>query len=59
MQKSPGQLAYEQDAQNTPRYPDGAPRRTWEQLSPIARDTWERNPTPRGSTLQKAPNDEL
>lgn len=43
--KSQGQLAYERDVKRTPRYHDGAPRKAWEQLTKVARDSWERNPT--------------
>lgn len=45
--KTPGQIAYEADLALCPRYPDGAPRRTWTQLDTLARSTWEKNPTPR------------
>lgn len=57
MQKSPGQLAYEADVRAAPKYPDGAPRRSWAALPPIVRDTWERNSTPRdySLTLQRMP----
>lgn len=45
--KSPGQLAYEEDVRRRPRYPDGKPRDTWDQIDPIARWSWNRNPTQR------------
>lgn len=44
---TPGRIAYEADMRRCPFYHDNAPRRTWEQLSPEARWSWERNPTPR------------
>lgn len=44
---TPGQRAYEADCAAKPRYQDGGLRKTWAALSPIARETWERNPTPR------------
>lgn len=42
MPKSQGQRDYEADIAKTPKYHDGAPRSTWDQLSPIARWSWER-----------------
>ncbi|WP_316172457.1 hypothetical protein [Bradyrhizobium sp. SZCCHNRI2049] len=51
--KTPGQLAYEADCALQPNYDDrdghqaGIPRKTWDQLSAIARDSWERDPTVR------------
>lgn len=54
MEKTPGQLAYERDLAKVPLYPAdcgvgfmGTPRPTWDQLSKIARWSWERNPTDR------------
>lgn len=41
-----GRAAYEADVADYPHYPDGTPRRTWDQLSEIARWSWERDPTP-------------
>ncbi len=40
--KSKGQLDYEADVIRVPLYHDKTPRVTWEQLSPLARETWER-----------------
>lgn len=45
-----GQIAYEAELKARPTYDDGSPRRTWEQLGPIAQWSWERNPTPRWRT---------
>ncbi len=45
--RTPGQIAYEADVERVPLYPDGAPRRPWDELSALARASWERNPTPR------------
>ena len=45
--RTAGRAAYEADVAAQPFYPDGAPRKPWERLSDIARDAWERNPTPR------------
>lgn len=42
--KTPGQIAYEANVAQTPNYPDGTARRTWEQLTSVARDSWERRP---------------
>jgi hypothetical protein len=39
--------AYEEDVRRRPNYPDGAPRKTWDELPTIARLSWGRNPTPR------------
>lgn len=47
-ENTPGQLAYEADVAECPTYHDGAPRKTWAQLDTVLRETWERNPTPRG-----------
>jgi hypothetical protein len=40
--KTKAQLAYEADVAKRPRYDGGAPRKTWEQLSDIARWSWGR-----------------
>jgi len=40
-------LAYAADVRDLPTYHDGTPRKRWEDLSPLARWSWERNPTPR------------
>jgi len=45
--KSLGQLAYEEDVRRKPLYHDGTPRRSWDKIAAIARESWERNPTPR------------
>lgn len=41
-----GREAYEADVRRRPTYPDGAPRKTWEQLCDVARWSWERGLTP-------------
>lgn len=46
-QKSPGQLAYEEDCRRCPTYHDGAPRRGWDKIGDVARWSWERDPRPR------------
>jgi len=43
--KSAGQAAYEYDVSKTPKYHTGEPRKAWNELSDVARDSWERNPT--------------
>lgn len=48
-----GQQAYERDLIERPRYHDGGPRRAWEQLSDVARWSWEKSPYP----LPCAPGD--
>ena len=40
--KSHGREAYNEDLRKRPVYHDGKPRKTWEQLCPIARYSWER-----------------
>lgn len=45
--KTPGQIAYEADVAARPFYQDGARRRSWSELEPIIKGTWERNATPR------------
>lgn len=46
MTKTPGQIAYEEDVRFTPTYDHGIPRHSWDQLSEIARWSWERQPEP-------------
>lgn len=45
--KTPGQIAYETECAACPDYHDGTPRRAWADLSEHARQSWERDPTPR------------
>lgn len=41
--KSKGQIAYEQDVERRPMYPGNlGPRPTWDNLSEIAKWSWER-----------------
>ena len=35
-----GRRLYEADVARRPRYPNGAPRATWEQIGDIARGSW-------------------
>lgn len=42
-----GRAAYEADVAKTPRYHDGALRRSWDELDDLARASWIKNPTPR------------
>ena len=51
-EKSAGQLGYERDRAAQPNYQDGKTRPTWNRLSDVAKDSWERNPTDRN--LQKS-----
>lgn len=56
--RTPGHDAYLEDCRRRPTYDDGAMRDTWEQISGIARESWERNPTPRtyaDRTISTAP----
>lgn len=45
--KTPGQLAYEADCEERPRYEDGAPRPSWAALDAVTRQSWELKPQPR------------
>lgn len=47
MQKTAGQMAYEEDCRRRPLYDDGATRSPWDILPAAYQDTWHRNPTPR------------
>lgn len=47
MNKSPGQLAYEQDLIALATYADGTHRRTWDQQIDSVKLSWERKPFPR------------
>lgn len=49
-QKTKGQIAYELDCGMLPHYHDGTLRRPWAELPDYAKESWERNPTPRAST---------
>jgi hypothetical protein len=42
-----GREAYEEDCRRRPTYPDGTPRKTWEELADVERSSWDRDPTPR------------
>lgn len=42
--KSYGQKIYEADVMKRPTYHDGTPRRSWDQLSAVAQESWERGP---------------
>ena len=45
--RTPGESAYECDRLRRPAYHDGRERPAWAALAPYARQSWERNPTPR------------
>ena len=45
--KTPGQLAYEEDVRRKPKYHDGGTRKMWNELTFIEQQSWEKNPTPR------------
>jgi hypothetical protein len=42
-----GKRAYMQDVENMPLYPDGKPRKTWDELPEFAKKSWIKNPYPR------------
>ncbi len=49
-EKTPGQLALEEDLRKYPNYPrsmGGGRRPNWEQSHPVVRWSWERNPISR------------
>ena len=52
-QKSPGQLAYEEDVRRCPTYHDSSPRRPWHEIDAVAQWSWERDPRPREFTHRK------
>jgi hypothetical protein len=39
--------AYAEDVRRAPFYPDGKPRKAWEELCEIGRESWRRDPRPR------------
>lgn len=43
--KTKGQLDYEKDVKRKPTYHDGTTRKEWEQLSSVAKWSWERSKT--------------
>lgn len=47
IQKTPGQLAYEEDVRRKPTYDGGLARAAWDKLADHVKESWERNPTPR------------
>lgn len=40
--KSAGQIDYEKDLVLQPNYPDGTPRKTWDQLGELEQSSWHR-----------------
>lgn len=42
-----GQQAYEEDCRRRPHYHDGSKRQSWSELCEVAKESWNRNPTPR------------
>lgn len=53
VKKSPGQQAYEADCQIKPQYDDGGIRKTWAELPPDAKASWETLPKVRHSAPPK------
>jgi hypothetical protein len=41
-----GEQAYEADVKACPNYHDGTPRRTWDEIGPVSRATWDKYPYP-------------
>jgi len=41
--KTKGQIAYEEDVLNRPTYYDGEPRKHWSELCDVAQWSWERH----------------
>jgi hypothetical protein len=44
---TPGEAAYREDVRRRPAYDKGAPRPAWATLETYAKQSWERQPTPR------------
>jgi hypothetical protein len=44
---TPGEAAYREDARRRPSYDGGTPRPAWAALETYAKQSWERQPTPR------------
>ena len=44
---TPGEIAYNEDVRRRPTYHTGEPRPAWATLEAYAKQSWERNPTPR------------
>lgn len=53
MEKTPGQIAYEQSVEKDPFYIDGSPRKTWDELASVMRVSWNRKTTPKTSPEQQ------
>jgi hypothetical protein len=49
--QTPGEIAYNEDVRRRPTYDKGAPRPAWAALETHAKQSWERNPTPRDWTV--------
>jgi len=47
LNKTLGQIAYEEDCKRRPYYDVGIKRKAWDELGPIEKWSWEKNPTPR------------
>jgi len=47
---TPGELAYNEDLRRQPTYHTGKPRPAWTALETYAKQSWERDPTPRDWT---------
>jgi hypothetical protein len=45
--QTPGEIAYNEDVRRRPAYDKGAPRPAWATLETYAKQSWERQPTPR------------
>lgn len=41
--KSPGQLLYEDSLARMPEYPNGTPRKSWDELSSGQQSVWDMN----------------
>ena len=50
-----GKEAYEDDVKRDPIYQDGNRRLAWEQLTELARWSWDRNPTARTTNHKPLP----
>ena len=48
---TPGEFAYNEDVRRRPTYDKGERRPAWAALETYAKQSWERNPTPREWTV--------
>jgi hypothetical protein len=57
--RSLGHRAYDEDCRRCPCYQDGEKRPSWWSLSEVARQEWEKHPTPRNYDLRPREGDRV